>query len=252
MSELAEETSTEQESTDEVVEHTEAELEAIEHGWNPDGAEGKRNLSAEEFMDRQPLYDDIRSLKKQTRKLQDGIEAMKQMQDGIRHRERQQVIAELNIKKKEALQEEDYDEVIKIDDKILETRTETEEPKNNIAFETWVEDNQWYAESDDMRGYADMIGAGYYQQNPNKSKSDVYEYVTKEVKKRFPDNFNTGNKNRRNASPVESAEKGRAGRERVTKYKVSDLPEDDRRIMRTILRADPKMSEQDYLKSYFG
>ena len=98
MSELAEETSTEQKSTDEGVEYTEAELEAIEHGWNPDGAEGKRNLSAEEFMDRQPLYDDIRSLKKQTRKLQDGIEAMKQMQDGIRHRERQQVIAELNIK----------------------------------------------------------------------------------------------------------------------------------------------------------
>lgn len=47
--ELPEEQGVAEEST---PEYSEIELEAIEHGWNPEGVEGKRNLSAEEFLDR--------------------------------------------------------------------------------------------------------------------------------------------------------------------------------------------------------
>jgi len=78
---------------------TEVEQEAMQHGWTPEGVEGKRNLSAEEFMDRQPLYDDIRSLKKQTRKQQEAIDAMRQMQVVIRKRAAEEAIAILNAQK---------------------------------------------------------------------------------------------------------------------------------------------------------
>ena len=50
--------------------YSDVELEAIEHGWNPDGVEGKRNLSAEEFMDRKPLYDKIHATEKKLRRLE--------------------------------------------------------------------------------------------------------------------------------------------------------------------------------------
>ena len=228
-------------------EYTEVENSAIEHGWNPEGVEGKANLSAEEFMGRQPLYDDIRSLKKSNRKLQDGIEAVKQMQEGIRVREREKTIAELKNQKRQALEEENYDAVINIDDQIAAEQV-VEAPANNLAFENWVDGNEWYHQDQDMKAYADMIGAGYYQQNPKKDMGSVYEYVEKEVKQRFPDKFN--NSKRDIPSPVEGAGNGRRGRSSASSYNEKDLPEQDRQIMRTIVRSGT-MTKAEYLKEYF-
>jgi hypothetical protein len=230
------------------AEPSEIELQAAEHGWSAEGIEGKRNLTAEEFMDRQPLYDDIRSLKKQTRKLQDGIEAMKEMQSGIRQREREKTITELNGQKKAALQDENYDAVIAIDDQIAQERATEQEPVNNVAFEQWVDNNEWYHQDTDMKQYADMIGAGFANMNPTKAVSEVYSYVAEETKKRFPDKF--GNVNREKPNPVEGAGKGRqAGG--GAKHRASELSDADRQIMKTIVRAGA-MSEQDYLKEFFA
>jgi len=235
-----------------VKETTETELsdieqEAVTHGWNPEGVEGKANLSAEEFMGRQPLYDDIRSLKKSNRKLQDGIEAVKQMQEGIRQREREKTVAELKQQKRQALEEENYDAVINIDDQIAAAAV-ADAPVNNVAFETWVDSNEWYHQDQDMKQYADMIGAGYYQQNPTKDMGSVYEYVEKEVKQRYPDKFDNANRN--TPSPVEGAGNGRRGRSAASSHNARDLPEQDRQIMRTIVRSGA-MTEAEYLKEYF-
>jgi hypothetical protein len=78
---------------------------------------------------------------------------------------------------------------------------------------------------------------------------DVYEYVAKEVKARFPEKFG-GNPKRSQPSPVEGAGKGRTGHS-STKYSVKDLPEEDRRIMETIVRSGT-MTKEQYLKDYFG
>lgn len=228
-------------------EYTEVEQKAIEMGWNPEGVEGKENLSAEEFVGRAPLYDETRSLKKQLRKLQDGMEAMKQMQSGIRERERAKTIQELNAQKKAALADENYDAVIEIDDAIAAERAEKDEPQSNEVFESWVENNEWYHQDSDMKQYADTIGAGYFQRNPKKDPKEVFEYVTQEVKERFPGKF--GNPNRNKPNPVEGASRGRP--KGSAKHTASDLPEEDRAIMRTILRTGT-MKEAEYLKDYFG
>ena len=238
----------EKEVVDGVEDYSDVEVQAMEHGWNPEGIDGKRNLTAEEFLDRQPLYDDIRSLKKQTRKLQDGIEAMKQMQEGIRTREREKTIRELQASKKLALENENYDAVIEIDDHIAQARVQENTPKSNLAFEQWVDKNDWYHQDQDMKEYADMIGAGYFQQNPNRNVTDVYEYVSKEVKARYPEKF--GNSNRERHSPVEGARKGRSSTSSA-KHSARDLPEEDRRIMETIVRSGA-MTKEDYLKEYFS
>jgi len=230
---------------------TEVEQEAMQHGWTPEGVEGKRNLSAEEFMDRQPLYDDIRSLKKQTRKQQEAIDAMRQMQEGIRKRAAEEAIAKLNAQKKTALENENYDQVIAIDDEIAAQRASESAPETqtNIAFEQWVDENEWYTQDADMKQYADIVGAGYYQQNQNRSTQEVYDYVTKEVKKHFPEKF--GNVNRTKPSSVEGATKGRTVTSPKSKHSIKELPDSDIQIMKTLLRTT-NMTEAEYLKDYFG
>lgn len=230
------------------TEYNEIEQQAIEHGWNPDGVEGKRNLSAEEFMDRQPLYDDIRSLKKQYRKLQEGYEALTEHHKHVKEKERAKLIQQLKAAKKAALENDNYDAVVEIDDRIAEAKVAPEDNATNPTFEEWVDNNEWYHQDDEMRQYADMVGTGYYQQHPNKNVKEVYDYVAKEVKSRFPEKF--GNQNRSKPTPVEGASKGSRSTPR-SKYSAKDLPDDARQIMKTIVRTGA-MTEEQYLKEYFS
>ena len=126
------------------TEPTEIEKEAMEHGWTPDGVEGKRNLSAEEFMDRKPLYDDLKAQKRQIKRLQEGFEAMTQHSAGIAERERAKAIKELKEAKKAALENENYDAVVEIDEQIADTKAQDTAPKTNNIFVGWVEENEWY------------------------------------------------------------------------------------------------------------
>ena len=128
--------------------YSEVELEAIEQGWNPEGVEGKRNLTAEEFLDRKPLYDDLRKTKRQIRKQQEQLEALKKHVSIADERARERAIRELTQQKREALENEDYDGVIAIDEQIAETKAAplTPETPSSAAFENWREDNEWYDE----------------------------------------------------------------------------------------------------------
>lgn len=235
--------------TEEVAEseYSETEQQAIEHGWTPEGVEGKRNLTAEEFMDRQPLYDDIRALKKQYRKLNDGYEALQEHHKHVKESERAKLVQQLKAAKKVALEQDNYDAIVEIDDRIAEAKT-TPEEASNVAFEDWIDKNDWYHQDSDMKQFADMLGTGYFQQNPNKNVSEVYDYVSKEVKKRFPDKFS--NQNRIKPNPVEGASKGSRTAPK-SKYTAKDLPDDARQMMKTIVRTGG-ITEEQYLKEYFS
>jgi uncharacterized membrane protein len=236
------------EEGDTITEPSEIEIEAASHGWTPGGVEGKKNLTAEEFMDRQPLYDEIRSTKKQIKKLQEGVDALKSHQATIRSDEREKVIKELKVAKRQAMEDENYDAVIEIDDKIATQRAEAQaavlDPVSNGAFESWESQNEWYNQDDEMKEYADMVGNGLAATHPNIPLTDVYERVTKEVKKRFASKFT--NPASATGSPVEG---GKRGTRTSSKLRVSDLPEQDRRIMESIIKAGG-ITKEEYLEEY--
>lgn len=237
--------------TEEVVEdsdYTDIEIEAMEHGWNPNGVEGKKNLSAEEYMDRKPLYDDLKAQNKKMKRMQESIDALKQFNDTISMRERAKLINQLKAAKKAALEQENYDAVVHIDERLAEAKDVPMEVPNPETFTEWVQDNQWYNQDSEMRQFADAIGTGFAENNPNLSLDDIYEHVTREVKARFPDKFG-GNSRASNASAVEGASKGRRATSR--RYSARDLPESDRQIMKTLVR-DGVLTEQEYLKQYFS
>lgn len=246
---LAEEVETSEEAT---PEYSEVELEAIEHGWNPEGVEGRRNLTAEEFLDRQPLYDDLRKTKRQIRKQQEQIDALKKHLSTADVRAKERAIAELQAQKKQALIDEDYDSVVAIDEQIAEAKSAPtlEEPQGTPeAFEEWRESNEWYDDNPEMREYADMIGNYYTQKHPNEPVEKVFEHVTKEVKERFSKNFK--NPRREAPSSVESASRSGRAAPAVKRYSVNDLPEEHREIMKTLVRGGT-MTKEEYLRSYFG
>lgn len=240
--------------------YSDAEQEAISRGWNPEGVEGKRNLTAEEYLDRQPLYDDIRSLKKETRKLREGLDAAMASVEGARKRAAEEAIAKYKRQKAEAYEQEDFEAVVELDEKIADVKAEAEaqEAPSNEAYNEWVEQNEWYLEDANMREYADMIGIGYANKHPEVPMEKVYAYVAKETLKRYPlddggDEYEEEEEapRRKRRSPVEGARRGRSQKGVRTRHTARELTPDERQIMRTVLRST-KMSEQDYLKSYFG
>ena len=227
--------------------YSEIEQEAMQHGWRPEGVEGKRNLSAEEFMDRKELYSDLSALKKRLRRQEEKYSALEKHYNHVSEIERQKVLAELKAKKAQALEDQDYDAVVEIDEAITEQKQKPAESKDthNEIFDEWVKDNDWYNSDPDMRAYADMVGRGYYQ--PGMNYEDVYSFVAKEVKSRFADKFMSP---KDKPTMVQGSSKGRSS-PRSTKHTVRDLPDEAKQVMRTLVRAGA-MTEEKYLKDYFG
>lgn len=237
---------------EETPEYTETELKAIEKGWNPEGVEGKRNLSAEEFLDREEFYTQIHSLKRENKKLSEDVKNLATYQNRVREDERKKVIEELKAAKKLAYANEDYDKIVEIDEQLAEARTvPVEEQTNDIqveakeAFNEFVARNKWYETDADMREYAEIIGRGLF--NPQVRPEEFYEKVEKAVKTHFKDKFEpaTGKK----TTPVEPATRGR-GRTPTTKITEKHLSEGERSIMHTVLRNTPGMTKEQYLADY--
>ena len=237
---------------DETPEYSEIEQKAIEMGWNPDGVEGKRNLSPEEFVDRKALYDDLHSLKRQNKQLRGDIDNIAKYQDSIRADERKKVIQELKSQKKDALDDGDHERVIEIDEQLAEERerhkAEKAEYKTNEDFEQWVVENSWYQNDKELREEADIYGEVYWAKNPKKTRDEVYEAVSKHIKRTFNDKFE--NENRKKPAAVEPG-KGVPRKARKGKHSVKDLSPEARSVMKTILRTT-KMTEEQYLKEYFA
>lgn len=226
---------------------SEVEEQAIAKGWNPEGVEGKRNLSAEEFLDREEFYSQIHSLKRENKRLAEDISNLNKHQKRIREDERKKVVEELKAAKKLAYAAEDYDKVVEIDEQLAEARApEVEETKENEAaeaFQEWRSQNTWYDKDIEMREYADMIGRGLFDKSM--SPTEFYSKVEKEVKTRFADKFATPTTKR---TPVESSTRSKP--RNISGFSEKNLSEEERSIMRTVLRNTPGMTKEQYLKEY--
>ena len=249
-------TEVEEAGTDEVV-YSEAEQEAIDKGWNPEGVTGKRNLSAEEFLDRESFFDEIHKLKREVRSQKQMVDALQQHNTTISEKAYEKAIKDLKSQKVQAADNEDLGAIIQIDEKIEELRDAREQGKASTqtesatpytpqdwgnAYEDFVDKNSWYKTDRKRQVFADSIGTTYAQANPTASPDEVYSYVIKEVTKEF--------KEAAPAKPAAVAPAGRSGgKASAKKYKLSDIPEGDREIAKIVISSG--VSEEDYLKQYF-
>jgi len=238
---------------EEVAEVSEVEQKAIDMGWNPEGVDGKKNLSPEEFVDRKALYDDLHSLKRQNKQLRGDIDNINKYQEDIRADERKKVVEELKTQKKEALDDDDHDRVVQIDEQLADERDKAKEekatPQTNEDFDEWVTSNSWYQDDKELREEADIYGEVYWTKNPTKSRDEVYKAVATHIKRSFKDKFE--NSNRKKPAAVEPSGSTPRGKGKKAKHTAKDLPSEARSVMKTILRTT-SMSEEDYVKQYFA
>lgn len=254
------ETSVETVSED-AVEYSDVEQEAMAQGWNPEGVEGKRSLSAEEFLDRKPLYDKMHKLEKRLKDQDRKFDAMQQHEKMVRDRMHQDHLKELEEAKRKAYEEMDFDKADKITNDIIDAKVEHSKEQQVTVAQTqeqiqatlteWTEKNSWYNSDPVLQKEAEKEGKLYRFENPGAPFEDLLEHVAKEVKSKFPEKFR--NSKREQPSSVEGSATGATRTPKAPKKKsVKDLPEEAISVMKTLVRTGAFKSEQDYVESYFN
>jgi len=229
-------------------EFSDVEVEAIDKGWNPEGVDGRRNLSAEEFMERQPLYDKIHRSERAVKRMQDSQSALQQHLETLQESINKQRVDDLKVQKRVALKGEEFDRVMEIDEQIIDIHAEpaapAQQPPDTTVFDDWAEQNTWYDSDTQLKRYADAVGAEYAKQYGTLDSS-VLAKVTAEVKSAFPDKFTA---TRTRPSPVEGASRA-TSRVRAPNYTVKDLDSDTLNVMKTLVRDGTYGSESEYIKA---
>lgn len=244
------------------VEYSDVEREAMEQGWTPEGVEGKRNLTAEEFLDRKPLYDKMHKLEKRLKEQDKKFEAMQQHEKMVRERMHEEHLKDLKAAKRAAMEEMDYEKADEIDDEIYKAKSEYDKAEANVPqqqsteqiqeiLEDWVAENKWYENDATLKRAAEREGKLYRFENPDAPFEDVLGHISQAVKQEFPEKFR--NMKREKPSSVEgSATGGRRGSTAQKAKTIKDLPEEAIPVMKTLVRAGAFKDEQAYVNDYFN
>lgn len=224
---------------------------AREQGWRPkeeyDGDPSKW-VSAETFVAKGELIDRIEQLGKKLKDSEKTIKLLSDHHQKVKESEFKRAVEFLKAQKKTAYENGDVDKIIELDDKIAEVRDvqkaqtkaeTTQTPDVNEDFESWVSDNKWYTKNSEMRADADAFGEAYFRNNPEKTPEEVLEYVTKRIKKSYPEEFQNPNRNR--PSSVEGA-----GQRQGVSRDTFQLTEEEEKAMKTFVRQGI-MSKEEYV-----
>lgn len=246
---------------EEVIEYSAIEQEAMDKGWNPDGVEGKPNLTAEEFIRNESFFKEIHKLKRELKKDRDVIEALKEHNKQTTQKAYEKAVKDLKAEKKLAAKEEDLERVIEIDEQLegLQTaKKEADEAEPTVpegmteqdfaqAYNDFAKENVWYGRRPEMTADAEAIYDQYSRKNPNALPEERFEYLTKEMKKLYPDDL--GNQNRKRSAAVSTPSKSGTPKS-AKKHTLNDVDAADRAIANTLIKSGT-MTEAEYLADYF-
>lgn len=224
-------------SSEEVIEQ-----KARSQGWKPfEEWDGDPNewVGPEAFVVRGELFDKIKNQSKTIKELHTVVDELKRHHQKVSEKEYQKALNYLQNQKKQAMENEDYDKVVQIDDKMAEVRdyqkqeaqqAEQNQNQSNPQFEEWLEkpENQWYKNNSVLRAAADRLAEEYVaNQNQNATFDEVVSHVEKQLKQEFPDKF--GTKKKQQPSTVNEPNFNNTGTS-SKKAKVSKLSEDQKAI----------------------
>ena len=226
---------------------------AREQGWRPkeefDG-EPSKWVSAETFVAKGELIDRIESLGKKLKDSEKTIKMLSEHHTKVKESEFKRAVEFLKSQKKAAYESGDVDRIIELDDKIAEVRDTQKaqkqqeavnaEPETHPAFQSWVSENKWYEKNSEMRSDADAFGEAYARNNPDKTPTEVLEFVTRKIKKAYAEEFQNPNRNR--PSGVEGGSGNRQGASRDS----FTLTEEESRVMNTFVR-NGVMTKEEYI-----
>jgi hypothetical protein len=204
-----------------------------------------------------------KDLKDQLQALGGSVEALKEHNDSVYKAELKRLegeVASLKKERRDAIELADVDKVEALDKQIDDIQKDINAPKptdkakqttvDNPAYDTWIKDNQWYLDDDDMAKFADTVA----QQYKGAPLDRVYAIVRNKVQEVFPDKFESAKiPEKKEAdsvkpppvgpkSPVErSSAKGSEA-----SFTKADLTSDQLQIMNQFVRGGI-MTEEQYI-----
>lgn len=162
--------------------------------------------------------------------MRDTMKEFKEYHKKVSENSYKKALAELKQKKVEAIELQDGQAVVQIDDTINELTEEFKssqveaakpQPKpDSREFEEWATDNEWYKTKPELKAVAELYGEALLANDPSLKGREFLDLVTKQVKQRFPEEFS--NPARRQASVASTGEVG--GNSRSSKKGFKDLP----------------------------
>ena len=236
------------ENEEDNVQLSESELRAMEKGWKPQSewdGNPEEWRSAKEYLDRGSLFEKINNQRKELDEMRrfqkDAEEHLRKLRAG-QERDR---LNRLNDEKRNALMENDIEQVMKADQQIRQVETELAEidkpsntntynPEEDRMFDEWKDDNPWYEKDTELRILADALGTSFRANNPNATPQDVYSYVTEKVKSTNPSKFSPSTNNAQSRSPNSTTQYNRNAKGHGKTY--HDLSEDQLKVGRRFTR----------------
>lgn len=246
----------EQDTPTEEVTYTKAEQRAMDDGWRPEAEwEGEEDsfVGAKEFNFRGELMAKITNqsgkLSESSKKVDELSKALKilgEHQKKTAEVEHKRIMAGLKKEKAIALDENDNNSVVDIDDKIAELkeskRLDDEETKKEVAqveeqgtpavVTAWFDDpkNSWYHSDNVLKAVADSVSAAYIAEHGNGDLPAMLRHVSKTVKEEMPHKFG---KTAPQATKVTEA--GVTVKSRTKKYTKKDLSDDQASVAKTFV-----------------
>jgi hypothetical protein len=234
---------------------SEVEQQAIELGWQPKEDfesdpknEGKKWRSAEDFMDRKPLFDKIDSQSRELKDVKRALQSLANQNRKIEEFAYNRALAELKAQKMQALEEGEHAVVMQIDDRIndlnaqlIQSTNVQQSPQPTEAFAKWVENNDWYVKDKEMRNVADGIGLSLAREGV--PPEELMRQVSEKIKKAFPDKFQ-----RSRVPPNPEGSGSRRGNGSGSTAEALLTPS-EQRIMNTIVQTGA-LSKAEYMKQF--
>lgn len=225
--------------------------DALQKGWDPNHDDpNKPYRTAHDYLVLEPFYQEIHKLKKESRQTKEAFKKFQEHAEKTAEREYNRAIEDLKSKKKQALEDDDHDRVVEIDEEMKkaekEYQAETPKQDTNDAFEDFKQRNPWYESDPELQGVADGVGMQYARQNPDMPIEEIYEKVEGRIKELFPDRFG----NKKTAPQVEGNDKSaskRAGSKKKRSVKDLGLSRDEENVIYNMLEMTGK-SEDEYVK----
>lgn len=232
-----------------------AEDLAKEQGWVPKEewqGEPHKWVPADEYIRRGELFEKIDSLKSQLYHLKKDFNSLAEHHKNVAKIEYDKALKELKEQRQVAAKEGDTEAVVEISEKIEELKEQKPqaqpEPVTTPEYETWVAQNRWYVDDADLHSQADVLAHSYLSKNPNAAQKDLFEHVTKQIKKLNPEKFNMS----QSKSPTVEAS-APLGRPSKKGFSETDLDPTEREIMETLVKRgvfgdDPVKARQKYIE----
>lgn len=254
------------EDDDENLELDDETRRALEDGWNPD-YEGDNFVSAKEFNARSSFFKKINSVNRKNAALEKQVKFLMERTKQADEIAYKRALETLKKQKVEALREDDHEAVVEIDEKIDETKRNKKAADEAVGdstgtdtteeYQEFLENNSWYTKDAELTSAANTIGEAYATSNPSATLTEIYNHVEKRIKKLYPDHFDSSDDNYEDDRPqrktarrkqtVESNTNRRTNKGKKSKHTSADMHEDDRVIMRNMIKKGAIKSEAEYI-----